>query len=476
MSNQEKFDNTKSFQATLDSVSPTFCTAKWLQSTILLYNGETHSCHHPARHKIPTDGLTENPSKLHNTPIKIFARNELRQGIQTSECEYCWRIENLKIENLSDRIIKSAAPWALPYFDSVVASGNGENFEPTYLEVAFESTCNFACSYCTPEVSSRWMEDVESHGPYVLTDRLHHDIHWIKSSGKYPIHRDDPNPYTDAFWAWWPTLYPKLEVFRITGGEPLLSKHTWKIFDEIEKNPNPNLELAINTNLGVPKKLITQLVEKAKAITPLIKEFKIFTSIEATGKHAEYIRYGLNYTDFMDNLDYILTELPNTRVVLMTTIGALSLFTFRDLLEQIIRLRRKHVKNVAHCTLGFSINYLRWPEFMDLRLLDNDLLQAHLTEILSYATAHSAHGNALFYLEELDALTRLKEYALSPLSPGVKINKLKSDFHLFFTQYDKRKNIKGGPYTEIFPDLLFKEGNEQPNPVLFYRIIERIKA
>ena len=34
--NKVNFDNTKEFKKQLDAISPSFCTAKWLQSTILL--------------------------------------------------------------------------------------------------------------------------------------------------------------------------------------------------------------------------------------------------------------------------------------------------------------------------------------------------------------------------------------------------------------------------------------------------------
>lgn len=441
--NKEKFDNTKEIKNRLAEISPTFCTAKWLQSTILLYNGETHSCHHPSRHKIPVEGLKENPSQIHNTPIKIHARQDLLKGIQTPECEYCWRIENLKIENQSDRIFKSAAEWAIPYFQEVVDSGLGKNIEPSYLEIAFESTCNFACMYCTPEVSTRWMEDVESHGRYNLSGgNSLHSPHYLKQVGKYPIHRDDYNPYVEAFWAWWPVIYPKLQVFRITGGEPLLSKHTWKIFNWIKENPNPDLEFAVNTNLGVPRKLITKLVNEAKEISGKVKEFKIFTSLEATGKHAEYIRYGLNYGEFMDNLDYVLTELPNTRVVFMTTVNVLSVFTFRNFLKEIIRLRAKFNKDAACSRVGLSVNYLRWPNFMDIRIMDKDLLKFHMDGMVSYMYTHltkvPGYGEALFYLEEIDQLERLREYALQEI-PNREV--LVEDFKLFFEQYDKRRGL-----------------------------------
>lgn len=79
-----------------------------------------------------------------------------------------------------------------------------------------------------------------------------------------PIHHTEHNPYVEAFWKWWPDLYRDLHTFRITGGEPLLSKDTWKILDYIIEQPNPNkkLNLAINSNLGVPDNLVDKLIEK----------------------------------------------------------------------------------------------------------------------------------------------------------------------------------------------------------------------
>ena len=47
----------------------------------------------------------------------------------------------------------------------------------------------------------------------------------------------DENPYLTAFWKWWPELYKNLEVFRMTGGEPLLIPNTFKVLDYVYKNP-----------------------------------------------------------------------------------------------------------------------------------------------------------------------------------------------------------------------------------------------
>ncbi len=453
MSNLDQFNWITSIKGDLDKVSPTFCLAKWTQSTILLYNGENHSCHHPARHKIDLETLKDNPRAIHNTPIKMYARKELLDGIQTKECDYCWRIENSNKDNFSDRIYKSGAPWSRKYMDEVIKSGVGENISPSYLEVAFESTCNLSCMYCTPDVSTQWMGEVEKYGPYKLHTVTMHDPVWLQQVGKYPIHRDEYNPYIEAFWKWWPELYQTLETFRITGGEPLLSKHTWKIFDYIKQHPNPNLEFAVNTNLCVPDKLIDQLIEQVKSIQGNIKEFKIFTSAEAAGSHADYIRYGMDYEVFTGNIDRIMTELPNVRIVLMTTVNALSAFSFKDFLEDIIVLRAKHFKTAAVSTLGLSINYLRWPVFQDIRILPDEVKATYAKEILDYVYSHRdkvpGYGEAMFYLEEIDQLERLVKYMEQDLPNR---DEMLKDFKAFYNEYDKRRSLD---FKKTFTDIAY---------------------
>jgi len=438
MLNSDVFKNIKDFKEELNKISPTFCTAKWLQSTILLYNGETHSCHHVQRNKISVEQLKDNPKAIHNSPIKMLARRHLMEGKQSPECDYCWKIENLGTDRVSDRIYKSSAPWAAPYLQKVVESGDGADIDPTYLEVAFDSTCNFACMYCTPEVSSKWMEDAEINGPYRLHTISLHDTEYIRNVDKYPIRHNEYNPYIDAFWKWWPDLYPNLRTFRITGGEPLLSKHTWTVMEWIKNNPNPDIEFAINTNLGVPRKLIEKFVEEIRAIEGKVRRVKIFTSLEATGQHAEYIRHGLNYTEFLDNLNYIMTELPGIRVIFMTTVNALSIFTFKDFLAEIINLQMKYSRD----SVGLSINYLRWPMCMDIRILDKKLMQPYLDEIVEYVENHRikipGSKNVKFYLEEIDQIMRLREYAMQPCDNRQDLIK---DFILYFNQYDIRRKL-----------------------------------
>ena len=52
----ERNDQLKNFKKNvLDTVSPTVCSAKWLEATMWLYDGVTASCHHNPTHKIQLD-------------------------------------------------------------------------------------------------------------------------------------------------------------------------------------------------------------------------------------------------------------------------------------------------------------------------------------------------------------------------------------------------------------------------------------
>jgi hypothetical protein len=55
--------------------------------------------------------------------------------------------------------------------------------------------------------------------------------------------------------------------------------------------------------------IATDLCENNK-----VRELIIFTSVEAKGKQAEYVRFGLDYDKFWSNVDKILTNLPKVTI------------------------------------------------------------------------------------------------------------------------------------------------------------------
>ena len=442
----------------INNVSPTFCAAKWMQSTILLYNGQTHSCHHPSRHNITLDDIKDNPKGIHNTAIKIHARKEMLEGVQTSECDYCWKIENLNKDYISDRIYKSTYSWSLPYINNIVESGTGKDIDPTYLEIAFDSTCNFKCIYCSPVSSSKWQEEIEVHGPIKLKNYSLHDIEWLKSTNQLPIPNKENNPYIDAFWKWWPELYPKLHTFRITGGEPLLSKHLWGVFDYIKEKPNKNLILALNTNLNTPDKLIDRMIENINAISDNINYVDVYTSLESTGEHAEYTRFGMNYDEFINNCYKVLDNTPEkTRLHFMTTINILSAPTFIDFLQLIKTLRVKYKKGKHDFRVRTHLSFLRWPQCLQLTLLSDSDKAKYSKQWMDFINENTLttekNASETFYLEEVDQLKRLIDYMNSTKEP----QELYDDFRNYVSSCDSRRH---NDFIDTFPELNYLMEND----------------
>ena len=296
-------DHIKKVNQELNEVSPSFCIAKWKQVTMHLQNGHTHSCHHPANHHVPIEEIKRNPTALHNSEFKKEQRKLMLEGKRPRECDYCWNVEDTG-NHYSDRTHKSADPvWAHPYLNDIVNKPWNDDVDPSYVEVSFGNVCNFKCSYCAPHISSQWMEEIERYGPYP-TSQSFNNLAWIKQQKMMPIPNNQENAYVDAFWDWFPSMYKNLKYFRITGGEPLLNKNTFKVLDYIIANPNPELEVAINTNMNHPTELFNKFLEKVKIIINenKLKRFKLFTSAEAHGKQIEYIRFGMNYEDLNSNI------------------------------------------------------------------------------------------------------------------------------------------------------------------------------
>jgi len=439
----------------LDATGCGFCLAKWTQVTMHLGTGLTHSCHHPVQHKIPLRELRNNPSALHNTRYKKRKRKEMLEGKRPQECNYCWNIED-NSNSFSDRVFKSSEPWSLDQMDKIKTSDWNENYNPRYVEVSFSNTCNFKCAYCGPQYSSKWVEEIEKHGHYDTATRFN-SIEDIKERGEMPYKKTDHNPYIDAFWEWWPDLFKDLHTFRITGGEPLLSPDTFKVLEYIQEHweENPNLSLAINTNLGVPKKLIDRMITIAKDLVDnnKVREFIIFTSVESTGRQAEYVRYGLDYDQFWININNILTELPKVTVNIMAAFNALSVFTYSDLIDKVLEVKKKYTNDMRYWNtpLQLDTSYTRWPPHLNVKILEpehKELILESAKKAFYYGANNMIDELYGFTDVEIQKIKRTYDYAVG--GSDFDVEKQRKDFVKFVTQYDERK---GTNFKEVFPEL-----------------------
>ena len=421
----------------LDTKSKSFCAAKWYNATVWLGSGMTTSCHHPLPHKIDAEALKDNPKLLHNTPEKKEQRRQMQCGERPSGCEYCWKIEDMGSNYISDRVYKSKI-YTSEELNNAYATPHDEDVDLITLEIAFDRTCNFACSYCNPAFSTTWVKDVKKNGAYqeLVSDGRNHFTHPHDSSQLYKL--NETNPYVEAFFKWWDTdLHRTLRELRITGGEPIMSAELWRLFDWFKENANKSqTRLAINSNLGGKPDLIDRLVDCRQHLPSL----DVYTSMEATGYSAEYIRDGLDFDQWWKNL--IQLHLNDINTHCMMTINALCLPTLPDMIEKILYARTVFGKDFA----TMSYNILRFPSFQSCLVLPQSIKDHCVTRLKKLDLENMQEW-------EVGQFNRLIEYLQvveKPHSESFEMPKLHNDFKKFYTQYDIRRNHT---FAKAFPSL-----------------------
>lgn len=446
----DQYARIKKIMPIVNQTSPTFCLAKWHHVTMYLQTGETHSCYHPAPHKIDLDEIKKDPSALHNTTIKKQERKELLNGVQTKGCQYCWNIENMGPDYISDRHIRTASIYTDARYKDIVENPWDKHVNPEYVEVSFGNECNFKCGYCHPKASSRFYNEIKQYGPVTTVKNHRCDIDWMKL-----YEREDDNPYVTAWWAWWPELRKTLNILRITGGEPLMHTSTWKLLESLKTDPMPNLELNINSNFGVKPAMVDKLIEEVNYLleNKCIKKFKMYTSIDTWGPRAEYIREGLDLKTWERNLDAYLTKVREP-IVFMITFNILSVTTFTELLEKILEWRSKYNKyNKDGNTqiVWFDTPYLKEPLQYDMNILPKDQFMSYMHKHLDFIAQNIDNDDSnKFAKVEFEKFRRVVDYMLATDYGDDKTTEGRRDFYNWFNALDTRR---GTNFEKTFPEM-----------------------
>jgi len=429
-------------QQVLDPLSGSFCAAKWYNATIWLGSGQTTSCHHPPAHLVDKDKVRSNPRLLHNTPQKKEDRAQMIAGQRPAGCEYCWKIEDMGRDAVSDRVYKSKI-YPIEALHEARNTPADHDVNLRTLEIAFDRTCQFACSYCNPAFSTTWVNDIRHNGPYtnLVSDGRNHFTHTHDSSQKYKI--TEANPYIDAFIAWWNSdLHRTLQELRITGGEPLMSAHTWRLIDWFRDNRGrSSTRLAINSNLGTEVD-IDRLLDSTQGMS-----IDLYTSNEAIATQAEYIRDGLKWDDWANNVERLLDSGQFRGIHVMATINALCLSTLDQLLECIMNWKLEYGRDA----IGFTLNILRFPSFQSPLVLPDSQRTVYRQRLATWLE-HWVDSEFI-HEHEVNHTQRLIDYldvVKTPHSEAFDRPKLLNDFRQFYTQYDQRR---GKDFGATFPEL-----------------------
>jgi organic radical activating enzyme len=422
------------------------CLAKWKQVSLHLPTGLNNSCYHPPLHAIDATLLEDNPGALHNTLFKKEQRKIMLRQERPAECSYCWNIEDTG--NLSDRHYRSGEPWAADALDFVKNSTGDEDVVPSYVEVNFNHACNLACSYCSPQFSSTWEQEINRLGGYP-TSRIHNDPSHFTGRNR-PIPARDANPYVEAFWRWWPTLYPQLKHFRMTGGEPLMDKNTYRVFDYVLALPNPDLHLNVTSNFSVETGLFEKYIGYVKQLcNTQIEHFMQYVSLDSGNAHqAEYIRHGMNYDRVMAYSHHFLFEIPNRNsLTFIITMNNLSILGLQKLLEDILAMRRAYSKTYQR--VWFDTPLLRQPAWQSLQILP-PAYAGILERVADWMELNLETPEDPFHGFKDYEVQRMRRDIAWMRSGTDCVAEKKADFYKFFSEHDRRR---GTNFLKTFPEM-----------------------
>jgi organic radical activating enzyme len=417
----------------IDIKSETFCAAKWYNATIWLGSGMTTSCHHPLPHKVDVNEVKINPKSLHNTVKKKAERQQMQQGQRPAGCEYCWKIEDIGRDIVSDRVYKTKI-YSEQDLDQAFNTPYEQDINLQTLEIAFDRTCQFACSYCNPAFSTTWVNDIKKHGAYqnLVSDGRNHFTHTHDSSQLYKL--GEINPYIEAFFNWWDSdLHRTLKELRITGGEPLMSGSTWKLLDWFKQNRGKSqTRLAINSNLG-PETDLDRLLSAVEGL-----EFDLYTSNESFGAHAEYIRDGLNWEAWLNNVYKLASSNKLRGLHVMCTINALCLESLPEFLDLLVELKKQYGRDFPN----FTLNILRFPSFQSPLIFSDEQKNYYKNRLSQWLVKHKGYN--YLHEHEINHMQRLIDYLDVVKTPHSETSfdraALTNDFKQFYLQYDTRRN------------------------------------
>jgi hypothetical protein len=263
--------------------------------------------------------------------------------------------------------------------------------------------------------------------------------------------KESENPYIEAFWKWFPDAYPHLKVLRFTGGEPLLSSNVFKVIDYIKDNPRPDLEFAINSNMGIPKRNLNKFIEQIDNLQRenKIKHVTVFTSVDTWGKQAEWIRNGLDIVEYEDNLNHFMQNVYNPSFSFMITFCLLSIPNFDLLLDKILEFRRKYNTD-GRQRITFDTPYMVEPPHLTALIADDwfvEKLNSHLEYMQSLVDdTDITKFNTTEYLK----LKRVVEWVEQHRYTGEQLSLNRRDFAKFVDEHDHRRNTN---WHSAFPEL-----------------------
>jgi pyruvate-formate lyase-activating enzyme len=402
----------------------TACQSKWTWSTVYLNQLSTASCHRVK----PIKFTLEEFDNFHNIPKKLDDRRLMLKGEwPQGGCEYCKNIEDAgghsdRMHNLN---IRGLTPPELEIDSTAI------EVSPRIVEIFAQNTCNLQCVYCNSNLSSKIENENLKFGAF------------NKDGVRIPITpkaNEVTKEYFERFIQWLDKNVTSLARLHLLGGETFVQHELMtRVLDILEKNPNPNLEFCIFSNMNAPEKYWNLYINRIKDLQKNnnIKRFDLTASIDCWGPEQEYVRSGLNLQKFEEKLAWASKQGNWLWLNVNQTVTAMTIKTMPDLIKKINQYNtNKHI--------GHYFQFYTGPHmFQHPNIFSYDMWEEDFNKIFNeMKTSNYDHQEAILRMTGLQKqLQQVKHNNYDD------IKKL----HVYLDELDRRRKTD---WRTLFPYLI----------------------
>lgn len=303
-----------------------FCLAPWVYSHVDMIGNRALCC------QSEVFPLTQNLTleEFWNSPNMKEARSLMMEG--KAPLEYCNICLNSTLG--SDKPLEMFSEFSNLEEELIERTEEDGTFKgkPFFYDYRISNDCNLSCRMCCPEASSKIENGVLniSSTTQEEKDRLlakkNQNINQIIPEILGAIKRDEVRE-----------LY-------FASGEAILQNEFWSIIDYcIERDVAKKIGITYHTNLSLPLDLMKKHFKKLNKF----RRIKLIVSVDGEGESGEFIRDGLRWNRFIQNLEYTINKSIQEFAITLTIP---TLLNIKDFLKFLYHYKLKFNVNICHVT------------------------------------------------------------------------------------------------------------------------------
>ena len=345
--------------------------------------------------------------------IKKFRKN-LLEGHKDKRCASCFKREAVNKSSIRTETLDSYKTY-LKWLPKTSSDGTCKESKPVYLDIRYSNVCNLKCRTCWHGASSSWFNDAK------LLKTNFGDKALIKATP------ENEQLIEDLF-----TFDTELAEVYFAGGEPLRMEEHYSFLDSLLAKNQTDLHLRYNTNLSA-------LTLKGKRALDYWKKFKKITlavSIDAIGEKAAYIRSGLNWGKFLENIKLIKEQCPHIKIQIAPTVSNLSILSLCD-------LHQFFVENNLIKMNDIYLNILDRPNYYNCKNLPKSVKEKSKENLIAHIDWLNENNASQVVIKEFEAVF---EYMMTPANA--------SDLKAFVKETEKLDTIRNEDFNSIFPEFV----------------------